>query len=180
MKKPYAAPQASTSTVVVKDGRIVGATPHSATRDLMQHCTAPDSGMPEELPEYFAKPGIVEGLSEVHPVALVRQMANEILRLRAYALAQREKREGEMSVRWDLKNPDDYYVNPTHLNPTRKALLEAFRHALEEHRTTHWGVTFSGEEVKHWTEEMVWMKAGEAAEIYALLVEAAPSGDRHD
>jgi hypothetical protein len=27
---------------------------------------------------------------------------------------------------------------------------------------------------------MVWMKAGEAAEIYALLVEAAPSGDRHD
>lgn len=36
----------------------------------------------EHFPEYFAKPKIVEGLAETHPVLLIRQMANEILRLR--------------------------------------------------------------------------------------------------
>jgi hypothetical protein len=37
----------------------------------------------ESIPEYFAKPNIVEGLVAAHPVLLVRQMANEILRLRS-------------------------------------------------------------------------------------------------
>ena len=41
-----------------------------------------DKFMPSELPEYFAKPGIVEGLHKHHPMALVRQMAHEILTLR--------------------------------------------------------------------------------------------------
>lgn len=39
--------------------------------------------MPDALPEYFAKDGIVEGIAKHHPTALVRQMANEILRIRA-------------------------------------------------------------------------------------------------
>jgi hypothetical protein len=39
-------------------------------------------GKVEHIPEYFAKPKIVEGLAEAHPILLVRQMANEILRLR--------------------------------------------------------------------------------------------------
>lgn len=37
----------------------------------------------ESIPEYFAKPGITEGLAEAHPNLLVRQMANEILRMRS-------------------------------------------------------------------------------------------------
>lgn len=37
----------------------------------------------ESIPEYFAKPKVTEALAETHPVLLVRQMANEILRLRA-------------------------------------------------------------------------------------------------
>lgn len=39
--------------------------------------------VPEQMPQYFDKPTIVETLAEVHPVALVRQAANYILRLRA-------------------------------------------------------------------------------------------------
>jgi hypothetical protein len=37
----------------------------------------------DHVPEYFAKPGVTEALSKAHPVLLVRQMANEILRLRS-------------------------------------------------------------------------------------------------
>ena len=48
----------------------------------------------ESLPEYFAKPGVVEGLSQAHPVLLVRQMANEISRLKELLLkAERELAE---------------------------------------------------------------------------------------
>jgi hypothetical protein len=42
------------------------------------------------IPEYFAKPGIVEALAEAHPVLLIRQMANEILRLRSVPSARGE------------------------------------------------------------------------------------------
>ena len=35
----------------------------------------------EHIPEYFAKAGIAETLAAHHPVLLIRQMANEILRL---------------------------------------------------------------------------------------------------
>lgn len=37
----------------------------------------------DHIPEYFAKPGVTEALAETHPTLLVRQMANEILRLRS-------------------------------------------------------------------------------------------------
>jgi hypothetical protein len=42
-------------------------------------------GKVESIPEYFTKPRIVEDLAAAHPVLLVRQLANEILRLRALA-----------------------------------------------------------------------------------------------
>lgn len=38
--------------------------------------------MPEELPGYFEKPGILEGLAKDHPAAIVRQLANYTLSLR--------------------------------------------------------------------------------------------------
>jgi hypothetical protein len=40
-------------------------------------------GKAESIPEYFTKPRIVEDLAAAHPVLLVRQLANEILRLRS-------------------------------------------------------------------------------------------------
>ena len=61
--------------------------------------------------------------------------------------------------------------------PTRKAILEAFSHAIKEHSNTHCGVTLEGGKVKYWTEETVWMKAGDAAEIYALLLAARPKDE---
>lgn len=36
----------------------------------------------DHIPEYFSKPGVVAGLAETHPLLLVRQMANEIIRLK--------------------------------------------------------------------------------------------------
>jgi hypothetical protein len=42
----------------------------------------------EHIPEYFDKPGVLDGLSQAHPVLLIRQMANEIARLRALPSAR--------------------------------------------------------------------------------------------
>lgn len=42
----------------------------------------------ESVPEYFAKPGITEALSATHPALLVRQMANEIIRLRSHTASE--------------------------------------------------------------------------------------------
>jgi len=56
------------------------------TAALRRESVAPEGGwafLPDSIPEYFDKPNIVESLAKAHPVLLVRQMANEILRLRS-------------------------------------------------------------------------------------------------
>lgn len=52
--------------------------------------TGPQVTELDHIPEYFAKPGIVQMLAEAHPTLLIRQMANEILRLQAARPEEKE------------------------------------------------------------------------------------------
>ena len=57
-----------------------------------------------EIPEYFAKAGVTEALAQTHPAMLVRQMANEILRLRA--LSSRAQVEAQQWIAVSERLPE--------------------------------------------------------------------------
>lgn len=51
------------------------------------------NGMNDHMPEFFAMPEVTENLAKAHPVLIVRNCANEILRLRAELAAANEARQ---------------------------------------------------------------------------------------
>jgi hypothetical protein len=61
----------------------------------------------EAIPEYFAKPQIVESLAAAHPTLLVRQMALEILRLRA-ALEVTQRENESLRAECGIRQIDGY------------------------------------------------------------------------
>ena len=73
--------------------------------------SAPDDKVVEAIPDYFAKPGVTEGLAQAHPVLLVRQMANEIMRLRGLPSTARPPERGIGLPRgWSLRREGDGIV----------------------------------------------------------------------
>ena len=62
---------------------LLNAPENAGVRAALAAPAAPTPQGMDAIPEYFAKPGIVENLAAAHPVMLVRQMANEILRQRS-------------------------------------------------------------------------------------------------
>jgi hypothetical protein len=105
----YAAPQVPGSSP--REAKVSSVTQGQETRAAPPAVAAPLSAIAtttvEHIPEYFDKPGVLDGLSQAHPVLLIRQMANEIARLRALpsATGMREGLE-ELSLMAAYSNAD--------------------------------------------------------------------------